>query len=132
MQVEKFNGEDIWTLAQLAKLVTNCTDEFFTFELALGNTLVLDAKQARESTADILRLNNIAQQMSPDLRAAVHGKRRRKLKTRGPDHMQGADGVAEGGGASNDALTGSNGSKHVSATGSVGEDLDSWRDFAEK
>lgn len=71
VQLEKFNGEKVWTLQHLAQLVQDCTDEFFVFSLVYGETLVLDAKEARASTAEILRLNNIAHQMSPDLREGL-------------------------------------------------------------
>ena len=71
VQVLKFNGTDIKNLRHLVDLVETCEDDFFKFELSYDSVLVLDAKEARESTAAMLKVHSIPHQMSADLRGGA-------------------------------------------------------------
>lgn len=74
MQVRTFNGTRITNLLQLACLISDCTDEFFNFGLEYDEVLVLDAAEARASTAEILRVHNIPQQISAELKATLEAR----------------------------------------------------------
>lgn len=74
MQVRSFNGTPIKNLLQLACLITDCTSEFFVFGLEYEEVLVLDAAEARASTAEILQVHNIPQQISAELKAALDAR----------------------------------------------------------
>ena len=67
LAVEKFNGVQISNLKQLVKLVEACEDEFLTFELDMRTQIVLDAKEAKKSTQDILNIHAIPSDRSKNL-----------------------------------------------------------------
>eukprot|EP00892_Ulva_mutabilis_P000486 jgi/Ulvmu1/10438/UM062_0035.1 len=69
VQVMKFNGQKVQNLQQLVDMIEAASESrFFVFEMDHDEVVVLDAKHARASTAEILRTHNIPQQLSQDLR----------------------------------------------------------------
>jgi hypothetical protein len=67
LQVERFNFAKVENLKHLVSLITTCTDEFFIFDLADDDLIILDAKEAQSSTQAILKMHSIPQRMSEDL-----------------------------------------------------------------
>lgn len=70
----KFNGQEVRNLQQLVNMIEAAGEApFFVFEMDHDEVVVLDAAQARASTAEILRTHNIPQQLSQDLRQPQDG-----------------------------------------------------------
>ncbi|KAI8465037.1 MAG: trypsin-like cysteine/serine peptidase domain-containing protein [Monoraphidium minutum] len=64
-----FNGEKIYNLAQLVKLVDACADEYLHFDLDYNQKIVLRTDRAKEATLEVLETHCIASDRSPDLQA---------------------------------------------------------------
>lgn len=70
--VVAFNGERVWSLVQLARMVTECKDKFLRFEMEAANkVIVMDAGLARECTKSLCERENMASPMSKDVEAAL-------------------------------------------------------------
>lgn len=110
VQVLTFNGHAVNNLKHMVALIEDCKDEFFKFELAHDTVLVLDAAEARASTAEMLRVHNIPQQMSADLLNLP----------RGGSGNGGGDGSA-GGGGNGAAVKTTEGQAAEAAEGKAGE-----------
>jgi S1-C subfamily serine protease len=71
--VSAFNGEHVWCLEQLARLVTSCDSDFMRFDMENDKVIVLETKAARKCTAKVAEEHNVAGAMSRDLRRALEG-----------------------------------------------------------
>jgi hypothetical protein len=73
LQVLKFNGQPVKNLLHLVQMLqaAEATAEFLVFDLDHDEIVVVDGKQAAESTADILQMHNIPRQMSQGLEAQL-------------------------------------------------------------
>ena len=70
--VAAFNGQDVTSLPQLARLVAACDAPTMRFDLEGGGRLVvLDAQLARSATPRVLEDHSIAAEASPDILAAM-------------------------------------------------------------
>ncbi|KAL4855164.1 Protease Do-like 9 [Chlorella vulgaris] len=67
--VVAFNGEPVRNLAQLARLVNDCTEDYMRWDLeAGGKVVVMESATARRCTAVIKEDHNVADEMSRDVR----------------------------------------------------------------
>lgn len=70
--LHSFNGQRIWGLAQLAKAVNECKEEYMRFMMEAGNkTIVLETKVARECTDGVVEQHNMSACMSHDIQEAL-------------------------------------------------------------
>ncbi|KAF5184713.1 Protease do-like [Thalictrum thalictroides] len=67
-QVIAFNGKSVKNLKELAKMVESCNDEFLKFDLEYQQIVVLQTKNAKAATLDILTTHCIPSAMSDDLK----------------------------------------------------------------
>lgn len=67
-QVLAFNGKPVKNLKDLAKMVESCTAEFLKFDLEYQQIVVLQTKNAKAATLDILATHCIPSAMSEDLK----------------------------------------------------------------
>ncbi|KAL6524411.1 Protease Do-like 9 [Orobanche hederae] len=68
-QVLAFNGQPVKNLKSLAQMVKSCNDEYLKFDLAYQQIVVLQTKNAKAATLDILLTHCIPSAMSDDLKA---------------------------------------------------------------
>ncbi|KAL6583861.1 Protease Do-like 9 [Orobanche minor] len=68
-QVLAFNGQPVKNLKSLAQMVDSCNDEYLKFDLAYQQIVVLQTKNAKAATLDILSTHCIPSAMSDDLKA---------------------------------------------------------------
>ncbi|KAM7511445.1 hypothetical protein LguiB_010320 [Lonicera macranthoides] len=68
-QVLAFNSKPVKNLKSLVSLVENCKDEFMKFDLDYEQIVVLQTKNAKAATLDILTTHCIPSAMSADLKA---------------------------------------------------------------
>ncbi|KAL4421535.1 hypothetical protein ABPG75_010826 [Micractinium tetrahymenae] len=67
--VKSFNGQPIYSLAQLARLVQDCQDEYMRFDLEQASKVVIvDSSTARRCTEIIMEQHSIATEMSRDVK----------------------------------------------------------------
>ncbi|XP_074564422.1 protease Do-like 9 isoform X2 [Curcuma longa] len=66
-QVLAFNGKPVKNLKTLANMVESCKDQFLKFDLEYQQVLVLETKNAKAATPDILTTHCIPSAMSVDL-----------------------------------------------------------------
>lgn len=72
LELSKFNGFEIQSLAQLAKLLTNNTEPYLRFDFRPGaEVVVIEASAAAESTIEVCRENCVPASMSPGLQEVV-------------------------------------------------------------
>lgn len=67
-QVIAFNGKPVKNLKSLAKMVEACKEEYLKFDLDYDQIVVLQTKNAKEATSDILAMHCIPSAMSDDLK----------------------------------------------------------------
>ncbi|KAJ8747989.1 hypothetical protein K2173_012977 [Erythroxylum novogranatense] len=67
-QVLAFNGKPVNNLRSLANMVESCDDEFLKFDLEYEQIVVLQTKNAKAATVDILTTHCIPSAMSDDLK----------------------------------------------------------------
>ncbi|XP_050382708.1 protease Do-like 9 [Argentina anserina] len=67
-QVLDFNGKPVKNLKGLANMVENCNDEYLKFSLEYNQVVVLQTKNAKAATLDILATHCISSSMSDDLK----------------------------------------------------------------
>lgn len=71
-EVVSFNGEEIHSLVQLAKLVTGCRDKYMRFDMAAGQrVVVMERTSAIECTAEVVEQHNMSASMSKDIKKAL-------------------------------------------------------------
>ncbi|KAL6559421.1 Protease Do-like 9 [Orobanche gracilis] len=68
-QVLAFNGQPVKNLKSLAEMVESCNDEYLKFDLAYQQIVVLQTRNAKAATLDILSTHCIPSAMSDDLKA---------------------------------------------------------------
>ncbi|KAH6798987.1 DegP protease 9 [Perilla frutescens var. frutescens] len=68
-QVLAFNGQPVKNLKSLASMVESCNDEYLKFDLEYQQIVVLQTKNAKAATLDILSTHCIPSAMSDDLKA---------------------------------------------------------------
>lgn len=68
-QVHAFNGKPVRNLKNLAEMVESCNEKFLKFELEYDQIVVLQTKNAKAATPDILTIHCIPSAMSDDLKA---------------------------------------------------------------
>ncbi|GER38543.1 DegP protease 9 [Striga asiatica] len=68
-QVHAFNGQPVKNLKSLARMVEGCDDEYLKFDLEYQQIVVLQTKNAKAATLDILTTHCIPSAMSDDLKA---------------------------------------------------------------
>ena len=70
--VVSFNGVEIKSLAQMARLVIDCRHEFLRFDMEAGSKLiVVETEAARACTAEVMEQHNMKSAMSKDVEAAL-------------------------------------------------------------
>lgn len=70
--VISFNGEKVWSLLQLAKMVRECKEEFMRFDMESGNkVIIMETKSARNCTEQVMQDHNIPSEVSKDLEKAL-------------------------------------------------------------
>ncbi|KAL3322613.1 hypothetical protein AABB24_039952 [Solanum stoloniferum] len=67
-QVIAFNGKPVKNLKSLANMVEACKEEYLKFDLDYNQIVVLQTKNAKAATSDILAMHCIPSAMSDDLR----------------------------------------------------------------
>jgi len=65
--IKSFNDQTVLSLANLVRLVTECSAEYMEFKLEDGSQIVLSTEAARKSEAEILEQHNIPSAMSKDV-----------------------------------------------------------------
>ncbi|PHT26163.1 Protease Do-like 9 [Capsicum baccatum] len=68
-QVIAFNGKPVKNLKNLANMVEACKEEYLKFDLDYDQIVVLQTKNAKAATSDILAMHCIPSAMSDDLKA---------------------------------------------------------------
>ncbi|CAA0826750.1 Protease Do-like 9 [Striga hermonthica] len=68
-QIHAFNGQPVKNLKSLARMVESCDDEYLKFDLEYQQIAVLQTKNAKAATLDILSTHCIPSAMSDDLKA---------------------------------------------------------------
>lgn len=68
VQVKGFNGEPVRNLRHLAEMVLNCNDDpYMRFDVEYKESVVLDTKEAKAATEEVLRMHSIPSIASRDL-----------------------------------------------------------------
>ncbi|KAI3843946.1 hypothetical protein MKW92_015914 [Papaver armeniacum] len=68
LQVVAFNGNPVRNLKSLAMMVDKCDDEYLSFKLDCGESVILETKTAKKASEDILSTYAIHSAMSSDLK----------------------------------------------------------------
>ncbi|KAK4366569.1 hypothetical protein RND71_014449 [Anisodus tanguticus] len=68
-QVISFNGKPVKNLKSLANMVEACKEEYLKFDLDYNQIVVLQTKNAKAATSDILAMHCIPSAMSDDLKS---------------------------------------------------------------
>ena len=72
-QAKTFNGKPFANLKELVKLVDECKEDYLRFDLEYNQMVILEAKDARLATKDILLTHCIPSDRSEDLQAKQGG-----------------------------------------------------------